>query len=184
MTDALTPFLAEAIRKASKEGKLIDNRELASAGSRYLNAALSPEAAVRLLESAADSEYTDIRRLEGNSCSRWYSSLSMADSYASTLNSLADGNEYEIIALAVRRESRLYPRPTRVELFLRAPYMMKPEQLQILTESIVEADGDYADIQRTEASNGDVYLYSTRFLDKPQADYLSEWESVDQLECQ
>lgn len=184
MADALLPFLAEEIRKASKEGRLIDNRELASAGSRYLDEALSPEEADRLLDAASAEEYGDIRRLQGNSCSRWYSGLSMADSYAAALNSVADGNEFEIIALAVRRESQLYPRPTRVELFLHAPYLMQPERLKILTESIVGAEGEYADIRRAEASNGDLYLYSTQFLEKPQADYLAEWESVDQLECQ
>ena len=183
MTDALLPFLVEEIRTASKAGKLIDNRELASAGSRYLDEVLSPEEAVGLLEAVA-GEFGDVRKLDGKSCSRWYSSHSMADSYAETLNSVADENEYEIIASTVRRESRLYPRPTRVELFLSSPYFMQPERLRILTESIVGDEEEYADIQRAGASNGDLYLYSTRFLKKPQADYLAEWESVDQLECQ
>jgi len=108
----------------------------------------------------------------------------MADSYAQTLNSVADGSGQEIIASAVRRESQLYPRPTRVELFLGAPYLMEPEQLRVLTESIVGDEEEYADIRRAEAASGDLYLYSTHFLKKPQADYLAEWESVDQLECQ
>ncbi|WP_319477891.1 hypothetical protein [Marispirochaeta aestuarii] len=184
MRDDVKTFLTEEIRKASQEGRLTDNRELAAAGSRFFNTEFTPDMIAARVESAARIESPDIHIFQGKECYRYYSSLSMADSFAETLNISAEGNEMELVAATVRRESRVYPRPTRLNLFLEFPFSIEVAQLEQLAKALVQNSKDYADIQLARASNGDRYLFSTKFLETPQADYLAEWESVGILESQ
>jgi len=184
MKDDVKVFLAEEIRKASKEGRLTDNRELASAGSRFFNTEFTADMIAARVESTARIESPDIHILQGQECSRYYSSLSMADSYAETLNLSAEGNEMELIAATVRRESRIYPRPTILNQFLTAPFSIEKERLKQIAETLAGDTEEYNDLELTQASNGDRYLFSTNFLEQPQAEYLAEWESVGILENQ
>ena len=39
--------------------------------------------------------------------------------------------------------------------------------------------GNYPDIERTEASNGDVYYYSTQYLEPGYAASLAEYDAVE-----
>jgi hypothetical protein len=184
MRDDVKDFLAEEIRKASKEGNLTDNRELAAAGSRFFNSEFTPDMIAARVESAAQIESPDIRILQGKGCYRYYSSRSMSDSYAEILNFTAEGDDIMLIASTVRRESRTYPRPSILSQFINAPFLVKPDRLDQIAEALAADTSEYKDIQLSSASNGDRYLFSSTFLEKSQADYMAEWESVDSMEIQ
>ena len=184
MTDDIKNFLVEEIQKASTEGRLTDNRELAEAGSRFFTTELTPDMAAARVESSAKIEHPDIRILQGKECCRYYSSTSMADSYAETLHIALEEDEMELIAATVRRESRTYPRPTILTLFCNPPFSIEADRLEQLVQDLIEDTAEYTDIQPVKASNGDRYLYSTTFLENPLAEYLAEWESVGILESQ
>ena len=47
--------------------------------------------------------------------------------------------------------------------------------------SAARADAANADIERIEASNGDVYFFSTRHLEPAYAQSLAEWASVERF---
>ncbi|WP_319562622.1 hypothetical protein [Marispirochaeta sp.] len=184
MTDDVKVFLTGQIRKASKEGRLTDNRELAAAGSRFFETEFTPDMIAARVESAACVESPDIRIFQGKGCHRYYSSVSMTDSYAEILNFSAEGDDILLIASTVRKDSRTYPRPTILKQFLEAPFSVETERLNQIVEILAADTEDYKDIQLTHASNGDRYLFSAAFLDKSQADYMAEWASVDSLEIQ
>ena len=47
------------------------------------------------------------------------------------------------------------------------------------TWQAVRDSGNYPDIERTEASNGDVYYYSTQYLESGYAASLAEYDAVE-----
>ena len=55
---------------------------------------------------------------------------------------------------------------------------MTDEEIMQTFEQIVES-GIAPDIQRTEASNGDIYFFSTDYLSRGYAKSLAEWASVE-----
>ena len=55
---------------------------------------------------------------------------------------------------------------------------MTDEQIEE-TWRTVRDSGNYPDIERTEASNGDVYYYSTKYLQPGFAASLAEFSSVE-----
>lgn len=183
MNQELLSFLSEAVSAASGEGRLIDQRELAEAGSRHFSetAAVTGEEVIACLEKADSAKIGCFR---GTEVARYYDRSEMADSYAETLNLISEGDTPRLIAETARTNARVYPRPTMTEEFRGAPYNLNPEELTVVTAKLAEDDGEYSDIERTDASNGDIYLYSNRHLSSARAQYLAEWESVEQLENQ
>lgn len=81
-------------------------------------------------------------------------------------------------AYCVREESRTYPRPMALESFANRPLEMTPDAVEEVWQRARE-HADYADLQRIEASNGEVYFYSTDHLDLEHARSLAEWSSVE-----
>ena len=58
------------------------------------------------------------------------------------------------------------------------PFSMTDEEIVETWEAIKES-GAYPDIETTAASNGDVFFYSTEYLNPAYAASLAEWHAVE-----
>lgn len=109
-----------------------------------------------------------------------YDRTKMTDSYAHWAFLAAENNPLVTFADLVREDSRTYPRPMAQKSFGNEPFAMDAEAVEAAYEEARCTSG-YEDIQRTEASNGDVYYFSTTYLSPRQAEALAEWASVERV---
>ena len=72
----------------------------------------------------------------------------------------------------------MYPRPLSKSDLANAPFNMSANKVEETWGKLVES-GDYPDIERCEASNGDVYFFSTLYMTRVLAESLAEYESVE-----
>jgi hypothetical protein len=132
----------------------------------------------RLEEMSKDERYWDIKKLIGNTGITYlYSETHMTGNYAAMLARVGEGTPCSIIAETVREESRIYPRPTKVELFYSPVFNFDPSQMEALIEGTLR-NHECADLQKVVASTGAVYLYSKLYMDAYQAERWIEWEEV------
>lgn len=83
----------------------------------------------------------------------------MSGRYARILLQVHTNDASALIAETVREESKLYPRPTTVELLSEQPYNLDPGEIEALV-SRMSVSQEFEDIKRLVASTGAVYLYS------------------------
>ena len=107
-----------------------------------------------------------------------YDETFMTDSYARWAFLAAEDNPVVTFVECVREDSRVYPRPYAAECLKNPPFRMTDEQIEE-TWKAVRDSGNYPDIERTEASNGDVYYYSTQYLESGYAASLAEYDAVE-----
>lgn len=92
---------------------------------------------------------------------------------------LADqGDLLATFAFCVREDSRVYPRPLAAESLGNRPFCLDAQTVEQAWQA-AKADPAYGDICRTQASNGDVYYFSSDFLSADHARSLAEWQSVE-----
>lgn len=161
--------LAAAIRKDSVAYSLTTRERLE---------ALYPEADLSSLLEAAQTEFPDIRTVAGERVTYYYSSSSMTEAYATHLARVEDKDPLRLIAETVRDESRIYPRPTAVKAFSEAPFVISPSDVASALARLGKEAG-VEDIESCTASNGAVYLYSTRYLTPAHAQGLTEYYEVE-----
>jgi hypothetical protein len=174
MTEKTDPAaeLIEAIRTDSRAAKLSPLTELQAAAAQE-----APAPSIEDLIAGADAR--DIKLMRGVRDVYYFSDLHITEKYAKHLFRLLERDPVRLVADTVRDESRSYPRPTAVSLFLEAPFNMSPEEFEaVLTE--IAGNPDTADIGKITASNGALYLYSTQFLTAAHAESLAEWIEVEQ----
>ena len=159
--------IVAAVRAESAATKLVTRKELEE---RFPDT----DIASRLAE-ARDS--ADVMYIEGSKGVYYFSTLSMTESYATYLARLAENDPLRLIADTVRDESRIYPRTTAISIFGEVPFLMPPWKIKDLVASL-GSNPEFADIQSCSASNGAVYLYSTKYIDKAYAEGLTEWNEV------
>ncbi|MGN0073054.1 MAG: iron-sulfur cluster assembly scaffold protein [Coriobacteriales bacterium] len=106
-----------------------------------------------------------------------YDTALMTDSFARWAFLAAQDNPLDTFAECIREESRTYPRPLSARCLRNDPICLSAEQVEEAWQQASE-DEDYADIQRTQASDGSVYYYSTSYLSCQQASALAEWDAV------
>ncbi len=100
------------------------------------------------------------------------------------IQALVEANDpVATIVETVREESRIYPRPTKVEVFKEPVFNINSGELWTYVEQIVEQE-EFGDIQLIQASTGVHYLYSTQYLDADHAKSLIEWEEVERFRNQ
>lgn len=123
-------------------------------------------------------ECSRIRVLVGMHSYYLYDETLMTDSYAHWAFLAAEDNPVVTFVECVREDSRIYPRPYAAECLKNPPFRMNDEQIE---ETWVAArdSGNYPDIRRVEASNGDVYYYSTKYLSPSFAASLAEYDAVE-----
>ncbi len=174
----------EAAAKAEDElgGEAVVS--LAEAEASGEGSAESDSQAVELLEPAAlegaraPLDCGDIAVIEGRSDTYLYSRGSMTDNFAHWAYLAAENDDVATFVDNVREESRVYPRPMLAKSFKNFPYRWSMERVEAAYEA-VSGSGDYPDIERVVATNGDVYFYSTDSLSKAQAKALAQWYSVE-----
>ncbi|MDO4289681.1 MAG: hypothetical protein Q4C41_00430 [Eggerthellaceae bacterium] len=133
-------------------------------------------------ENAAPVERTidckNIVVLEGKRSYYLYDEKLMTDTYAHWAFLAAEDDPLMTFVDCVREEGRVYPRPLAADDLHNPPFRMSAAMVQQTWEQ-VEASGDYPDICRTVASNGDVYYYSTLYLSDTLAGSLAEYHAVE-----
>lgn len=134
--------------------------------------------AVALLEEHAEP---DIKMMRGSRDRYYFSERSMTESYARHLYRLAEKDPARLIADTTRDESKTYPRPTPIATFEDSPFSMTMAEIDAALSKMT-FDPEYSDIRKVQASNGDVYLYSTTYLSEAHASGLAEWASVGEKE--
>ncbi len=107
-----------------------------------------------------------------------YDQTLMTDAYAHWAFLAAEDNPQVTFVECVREDSRIYPRPYAAECLRNPPFSMTDEQIQQTWEAVRDS-GNYPDIERTVASNGDVYYYSTKYLEPGYAASLAEYDAVE-----
>ena len=107
-----------------------------------------------------------------------YDSDLMTKNYAHWLFLAAEDNPLATFVDCVREEGRVYPRPLSASDLANEPFRMDAANVEE-TWGKVRDSGDYPDIERCEASNGDVYFFSTIYLSRVLAESLAEYESVE-----
>ena len=107
-----------------------------------------------------------------------YDSDLMTKSYAHWAFLAAEDNPLATFVDCVREEGRVYPRPLSKSDLANAPFNMSASKVEETWGKLVES-GDYPDIERCEASNGDVYFFSTLYMTRVLAESLAEYESVE-----
>lgn len=107
-----------------------------------------------------------------------YDETLMTASYARWAFLAAEDNPVVTFVECVREDSRVYPRPYAAECLKNPPFRMTDEQIEETWQAVRDSD-NYPDIERTEASNGDVYYYSTQYLEPGYAASLAEYDAVE-----
>ena len=107
-----------------------------------------------------------------------YDEMLMTASYARWAFLAAEDNPVVTFVECVREDSRVYPRPYAAECLKNPPFRMTDEQIEETWQAVRDS-GNYPDIERTEASNGDVYYYSTQYLESDYAASLAEYDAVE-----
>lgn len=107
-----------------------------------------------------------------------YDETLMTASYARWAFLAAEDNPVVTFVECVREDSRVYPRPYAAECLKNPPFRMTDEQIEETWQAVRDS-GNYPDIERTEASNGDAYYYSTQYLESGYAASLAEYDAVE-----
>lgn len=109
-----------------------------------------------------------------------YDSDLMTKSYAHWAFLAAEDNPLATFVDCVREDGRIYPRPFAAEDLSNPPFHMSKSKVED-TWAELQKSGEYPDIERCEASNGDVYFFSTLYMDRTLAESLAEYRSVERL---
>ncbi len=132
------------------------------------------EAAVREADAAG------IRSLQGKEVTYLYDSAQMKPAFARWAFLSQEDDPRVTFAYCVREDSRTYPRPMAESSFANHPFDMSAEAVRAVWDE-VRTMPEYADLGQVQASNGDVYYYSSDHLTEEHARSLAEWESVERL---
>lgn len=125
-----------------------------------------------------DSMYRDMRLIANSKGTRFlYSETSMTRTYAEILARAEAKDACGTMAITIRDDSRLYPRPTRLDVFGSSVFGIDPDDLDRLASEMTGRP-EYQDIKLVKASNGAVYLYSDQYLNPDWVKATVEWEEV------
>ena len=119
-----------------------------------------------------------IKALVGMHSYYLYDQTKMTDNYARWAFLAAEDNPQITFVECVREDSRVYPRPYAAECLKNPPFRMTDDEIEQTWQAVCDS-GNFPDIRRTEASNGDVYYYSTDYLEPAYAESLAEYDAVE-----
>lgn len=162
------------IRDKSYEGNVINVEELVDEPLCF-----EAEEVLLLLEELREKEeFADIHIMKRKNKIYAFSTNYITESYAAMIVSLYDKDLVNLVSDVVRKESKLYPRPTDIRIFNRIPFNLSKDEFNEVYSQIRKNDA-FADIKGTTASNNALYLYSDKFLKKDHARSLAEWIEVE-----
>lgn len=119
-----------------------------------------------------------IKALVGARSYYLYDAAVMTDAFAHWAFLAAEDDPVVTFVECVREDSRVYPRPMPLQSLRNDPFRMSVEQIERAWEQAASS-GEYPDIERVTASNGDVYFFSTTYLSAGYAASLAEWDAVE-----
>jgi len=126
-----------------------------------------------------DARYWDIKPVttpSGEVC--FHSDAYLNGNYATILMRAQANDPCATVAETVRDASRIYPRPTPVQVFREKAFGIDPEKLDALVAETLTKP-EFPDIKKmVHPSTGAVYLYSTKYMSDGQAWYIMDWEEV------
>jgi len=130
-------------------------------------------------EIRKDPRYADIKTVTAASGEQFfYSTRHMSDYYALLLARVAAQDPCATIAETVRDESRIYPRPTCVLLFLERLFGINEADLKTIVDKTLERP-EFSDIKMmVHPATGGVYLYSSQYMNEDVAWAKMDWEEV------
>lgn len=182
----------EAIAKSRGEERKVMIAEKVREDSRD-RAALTPPADLRALfpeqdpegidallaDMRMDARYADVATVTASTGETFfYSGLHMSGYYALVLSRVAAKNPCATIAAMVRDESRIYPRPTCVQLFLEKPFGLPPCELKAVVDATLSKP-EFGDLKMiVHPATGGVYLYSDRYMNFDSASRIMDWQEV------
>ena len=174
------PYLeleVEGARDAEAEAAAMsETAEFAEAPAEREDAESTP-VAVAVSVAADELARTDIEVLRGKTGTYLFAEKVMTRTYARWAFLAAEGDDLATFLSCVREESRVYPRPMQARSLENAPFRMTAEQVSQLYQRAIEMP-ENADIATTQASNGDVYYFSTDYLSPKRAEKMAERFSV------
>ncbi|MFC1846532.1 hypothetical protein ACFLYS_00525 [Chloroflexota bacterium] len=176
-TEDIKPMIAEKVRDDSENlNKLTGIDSLFTEGPALEIEKI--EAALADMEQ--DNSYRDIKSIVASTGAVYlYSDANITDSYAGILVRAEANDPCATIASTVRDESRIYPRPTSVELFKEGVFNIDPVELEAHVTRTMEQQ-EFKDIKMISVSTGVHYLYSNLYMNEAHAKALAEWEEVEQ----
>ncbi|MCK5606279.1 hypothetical protein KAR91_30545 [Candidatus Pacearchaeota archaeon] len=178
-TEDIKPMIAEKVRDNSKNfNKLTGIDSLFTEGP----ALETEKIKAALADMQEDDSYHDIKPIFASTGALYlYSDTHITDSYASILARAEANDPCATIASTVRDESRIYPRPTSVELFKESVFNIDPVELETHVSRTIERQ-EFKDIKMISVSTGVHYLYSDLYMNEAHARSLAEWEEVEQYD--
>lgn len=178
-TEDIKPMIAEKVRDNSKNfNKLTGIDSLFTEGP----ALETEKIKAALADMQEDDSYRDIKPIFASTGALYlYSDTHITDSYASILARAEANDPCATIASTVRDESRIYPRPTSVELFKESVFNIDPVELETHVTRTIERQ-EFKDIKMISVSTGVHYLYSDLYMNEAHARSLAEWEEVEQYD--
>lgn len=119
-----------------------------------------------LNEMGTEERYADIKPVTSPIGDVYYhSDRHMSGYYAVVLSRVAAKDPVATVAAMVRDESRIYPRPTCIELFMEPMFKIPPGDLKTVFDEMLRKP-DYSDIKlMVHPETGAVYAYSSQYLD-------------------
>lgn len=119
-----------------------------------------------------------IRMLMGAHGYYLYDEHLMTSAFARWAFLAAEDDPVTTFVECVRDESRIYPRPMALASLANPPFRMSAEAVEDAFQEARE-QGRATDIERIQASNGDVYFFSTSHLSPTRAQSLAEYDAVE-----
>ncbi len=167
-------LIGNFIRDKSSEGELTNAEDL-------LEEPISlevDEVLTMIEELNKRDDFLDIVVHKGKEKVYLYSINFITKNYANMMIVVEEKDFFKMIADTVRQESKIYPRPTNVKLFSKAPFKLsKDDFLEIYNQ--LKKKEEYKDIQEVKASNNAIYLYSEDFMKRAHAASIAEWIEVE-----
>ncbi len=156
--------IAEKVRGDSKNAV-----KLTSVGDLHdLVPGMEPDEIAAVLDGMqADPKYADVKSVTASTGDHFfYSNRHMSDYYALVLSRVAANDPCATIAAMVRDESRIYPRPTCVQVFTQDLFHIALCELRPIVDAMLQKP-EYEDIKlMVHPKTGGVYLYSSRYLEE------------------
>ncbi len=179
---AFTGAAVEAVREASRQGRLASRTDLLAAletgGAALAPVGLAPEDQLpppgdrdTLLAAvlAAAPGIFAFQSLSGQTV--YHDPDVLSRTYARILDS--KGSPLLLMAEEIRINSRDYPRPVPLELFEAPPFELPPQDIEQALR-VMAADAAFQDITFTLTATGAVYLFSTLHLERGYAAFLAQ----------
>ena len=171
--------VAEQVREDAKNLAKVTSVSSLSASALGLEPGTLQAIVAEILK---DDRYQDVRSVVASTGAVYlYSETYITSTYADILVRAEANDPCATIALTVRDESRIYPRPTHIESFMNPIFNINPEELEGHIANTLERQ-EFKDLRLIDASTGARYLYSSLYMDEDYARSLVEWREVGQLE--